>query len=113
MEKRAGERKRPESVKAGICREVSGHSRCREPNPNRGQQWQHLDPLAAGLEEAGWLKTDICQVNSVGALCAEARGRKSPSASFPWLQVTVSQFVFFPHTTLGAPFSLKRAERKF
>lgn len=37
---------------------------------------------------------------------------ESPSASFPWLQVTVSQFVFFPQTPLGASFCLRR-ERKF
>lgn len=77
--------------------------------------WQHLEPLAAGLEPAGCLRTDICQVEvSRHTHTVPGRGRrKSPSASFLWLQVTVSLFVFFPLTPLGAPFCSKRAERKF
>lgn len=77
---------------------------------------QHLEPVAAGLESAGCLRTDICQVKAsrhTHTVPGRGRRRKSPSASFLWLQVTVSLFVFFPLTPLGAPFCSKRAERKF
>lgn len=61
------------------------------------------------------VEVDICQVNSVGTSCAQARGKKAHQlCSFLWLQATVSQFVFFfPQNPLGAPFRWKRAERKF
>lgn len=59
-------------------------------------------PLAAGLEAAGCLRTDICQVNCPYTLCQSKR-EETLSDSFPWLHVTVSQFVFFPQTTLRAP----------
>lgn len=62
-----------------------------------------FEPLAAGLEAAGCLRTDICQVNSVRTPCAKSKGEETLSDSFPWLHVTVSQFVFFPQATLRAP----------
>lgn len=68
-----------------------------------GQPWMHLEPLAAGLEAAGCQRTDICQVNSVRTPCAKSKGEETLSHSFPWLHVTVSQFVFFPQATLRAP----------
>lgn len=77
-------------------------------NLDRGQR---REPSAAGLEAARWWRTDMCQVNCTS--CAEAKERKAPSASFPWLQVTVSQLAFFPQTPLGAAFCLRRAEGKF
>lgn len=71
---------RPECEKVEILR---GRSLAyREPNLNRRQQWQHLEPLAAGLEAAGLFKSDIRQVDAVGTLRAEARGREARQLVF-------------------------------
>ena len=54
----------------------------REPNLSRRQRWQHPEPLAAGLEAAGLFRSDIRQVDAVGTLRAEARGREARQLVF-------------------------------
>lgn len=100
------EKTRPEREKVRIWREVLS---CREPNPDRGQ---HLGPLAAGLEAAGWLKTDICQVSSVSTLCAEARGGGAHQLVFLGYRLQFHSLFSFHNSPFSAPFCLKRVERK-
>lgn len=105
---------RPECEKVEILR---GRSLAyREPNLNRRQQWQHLEPLAAGLEAAGLFRSDIRQVDAVGTLRAEARGREARQLVFLGYRLQFHSLFSFhnpPPPTPRAPLCLKRVKRKF
>lgn len=90
----------------------------REPNLSRRQRWQHPEPLAAGLEAAGLFRSDIRQVDAVGTLRAEARGREARQLVFLGYRLQFHSLFSFqkPPPTPPPPhasFCLKRAERKF
>ena len=86
---------------------------CREPNLNRRHQWQHVEPLAAGLEASGLFRSDICQVDAVGTLRAEVRGREARQLVFLGYRLQFHSLFSFHSLPPSAQFCLKRVKRKF